>query len=152
MLKFDSNGKLVTKWGSEGAGNGQFKTPHGVAIDSKNNIYITDMDNFRVQKFDSKGNFITKWGGEGLGDGQFSKVTPGIDVDYSSDYVYVIDKENALVQKFTTDGKFITKWGAEGLGDGQFKKPEDIAVNSKTGNVYVTDTGNSRIQVFSIMK
>ena len=87
-----------------------------------------------------------------MGDGQFSKVTPGIDVDYSSDYVYVIDKENALVQKFTTDGKFITKWGAEGLGDGQFKKPEDIAVNSKTGNVYVTDTGNSRIQVFSIMK
>jgi len=38
------------------------------------------------------------------------------------------------------------------LGDGQFKKPEDIAVNSKTGNVYVTDTGNSRIQVFGIMK
>src|SRR5215208_1570577 len=152
VLKFDSNGKLVTKWGSEGTDNSQFKTPHGVAIDSKDNIYITDMDNFRVQKFDNKGNFITKWRSEGLGDGQFSQVTPGIDIDYPFDYVYIIDKENSVVQKFTADGKFITKWRSEGNNDGQFKMPEDIAVNSKTGDVYITDTGNSRIQVFSIVK
>jgi tripartite motif-containing protein 71 len=110
------------------------------------------MDNFRVQKFDNKGNFITKWGSEGLGDGHFSQVTPGIDIDYPFDYVYIIDKENSVVQKFTADGKFITKWGSEGNNDGQFKMPEDIAVNSKTGDVYITDTGNSRIQVFGIVK
>lgn len=45
---------------------------------------------------------------------------------------------------------FVTRWGSEGNEDGQFVDPEDIAVDSKTGNVYITDTGNSRIQVFSI--
>lgn len=79
----------------------------------------------------------------------FSKVTPGIDVD-TSGYVYVIDKDGANVQKFDSNGKFITKWGSEGDDDGQFTKPEDIVVDSKTGNVYITDTGNSRVQVFSI--
>ena len=90
-----------------------------------NNVYVTDMDNHRIQKFDSDGNFITKWGSEGDGDGQFSIVTPGVDVD-SSGYVYVIDKEGANVQKFDSDGNFITKWGSEGDEDGQFSMPEDI--------------------------
>ena len=44
---------------------------------------------------------------------------------------------------------FVRKWGSEGSADGQFKKPEDIAIDSKTENVYVTDTKNSRIQVFA---
>jgi|SRR5215208_7263456 len=60
-----------------GLDNGQFKKPHGIAIDPEDNVNImecmTDMDNFRVQKFDSKGNFLTKWGSEGSEDGQFKK-------------------------------------------------------------------------------
>ena len=73
-------------------------------------------------------------GSQGSGNGQFSKVTPGIDVD-TSGYVYVIDKEGANVQKFDGNGKLITKWGSEGDDDGQFTEPEDVAVDSKTGNV-----------------
>jgi tripartite motif-containing protein 71 len=82
--------------------------------------------------------------------GQFTKVIPGIDVDYSNDNVYVVDKDGANVQKFSNNGKFIAKWDIEGGGDGEFKQPEDIAVNSETGTVYLTDTGNSRIQLFGI--
>jgi len=150
VIKFDGDGKFITKWGIEGTGNGQFRKPHGVAVDSADNVYITDMHNSRVQKFDSGGNFITMWGTEGAKEGQFSQVIPGIDADYSNDDVYVVDKEGANVQKFSSSGKFITKWGYEGGGDGEFKEPEDVAVNSKMGTIYVTDTGNSRIQLFGI--
>src|ERR671939_297509 len=38
--KFDSNGKFITKWGSNGTANGQFHDPHGVAVDSSSNVYI----------------------------------------------------------------------------------------------------------------
>ena len=46
------------------------------------------------------------------------------------------------IKKFDSDGKFITSWGSEGTGDGQFLRPEDVAVDSSSDNVYVTDSGN----------
>ena len=65
ILKFDSNGKFITKWGSYGEGSTQFNSPSGISIDSKDNIYVADTDNDRILKFDSNGKFITKWGNEG---------------------------------------------------------------------------------------
>lgn len=43
---------------------------------------------------------------------------------------------------------FVAKWGTEGSRDGQFNSPRGLAVDS-FGNVYVVDTGNHRIQVFT---
>jgi hypothetical protein len=43
---------------------------------------------------------------------------------------------------------FIKKWGSNGTADGQFSSLSGVAVDS-SGNVYATDTGNNRIQVFS---
>lgn len=42
----------------------------------------------------------------------------------------------------------MTQWGNYGSGDGQFNYPRGVAVDSG-GNVYVVDTSNHRIQVFS---
>src|SRR5436189_1076141 len=50
-------------------------------------------------------------------------------------------------RKFTSGGVFITKWGTAGSSDGQFTSPD--GVSAALGNVYVADTGNSRIQKFS---
>ena len=44
--------------------------------------------------------------------------------------------------------EFVTKWGTFGNGDGQFNSPCGVAVDS-AGNVYVVDTGNTRIQKFN---
>jgi tripartite motif-containing protein 71 len=43
---------------------------------------------------------------------------------------------------------FVTNWGSLGSGDGQFNTPIDVAVDG-SGNVYVADTGNNRIQKFT---
>jgi hypothetical protein len=55
---------------------------------------------------------------------------------------------NHRIQKFSSEGDFISSFGSEGEGDGQFIEPEGVDVDSE-GNIYVVDTGNSRIQVFS---
>jgi hypothetical protein len=43
---------------------------------------------------------------------------------------------------------FASTFGSEGSGNGQFKEPSDVAVNEATGQVYVLDQGNSRIEIF----
>jgi DNA-binding beta-propeller fold protein YncE len=77
----------------------------------------------------------------------------GVAVD-SSGNVYVADTGNDRVQKFTNTGTFIRKWGSfcdvfgGNVCNGQFDGPRGIAVDS-SGNVFVGDTGNDRIQKFS---
>ena len=136
---------FLAKWGSLGTGDGQFRHPWGVAIDSADNVHVVDTRNHRIQKFDSDSRFLTKWGSYGTGDGQFNSPM-GVVVD-SWDNVYVADTSNHRIQKFDSDGRFLTKWGSLGNGDGQFYNPSCVAIDS-ADNIYVVDTYNNRIQKF----
>jgi DNA-binding beta-propeller fold protein YncE len=136
----------ITQWGAFGSGNGQFKFPGGVAVDSLGNVYVADRDNNRIQKFSSNGDYITKWGTGGTGNGQF-KFPGGVAVD-SLGNVYVADTNNHRIQKFSSNGDYIIKWGTEGSSNSRFYYPFGVAVDS-LGNVYVADTNNHRIQKFS---
>jgi tripartite motif-containing protein 71 len=145
VQKFSKDGNFITKWGSNGSGDGQFSSTGGVAVDSFGSVYVDDTGNDRIQKFDSNGNFITKWGSKGQEDGQFDHPS-GVAVD-SSGHVYVADNRNNRIQKFDSNGNFITKWGSYGNGNGQFWQPAGVAVDA-SGNFYVADTLNDRIQKF----
>lgn len=140
----EENYQFVTKWGSNGTGDGQFNAPYGVAVDTTGNIYAIDYGyNSRIQKFSSDGTFITKWGSNGEGDGLFN-YPYGIAVD-SSLNVYVADTENHRIQKFNSNGTFITKMGSYGITAGHFVYPKGVAVDA-SGNIYVADTNYHRIQ------
>jgi DNA-binding beta-propeller fold protein YncE len=136
----------VTKWGSYGAGDGQFSSPENVAVDSSG-VYVADTLNDRIEKFSSDGKtLLANWGSQGTGVKQF-ELPWAIAVD-SSGNVYVADSENHRIEKFTSDGTYVTQWGSAGSDPGQFNYPLGIAVDS-SDNVYVADSGNSRIQKFT---
>jgi hypothetical protein len=50
--------------GKEGSGEGQFKRPFGVAVDSAGDVYVFDSENLRVQKFSEEGDFLLMFGGK----------------------------------------------------------------------------------------
>jgi DNA-binding beta-propeller fold protein YncE len=145
IQKFDSNGTFLLKWGSYGSGDGQFREPRGVAVDTAGNVYVADTHNYRIQKFATDGTFL-EWGRKGSEDGQFDfPYDVAVDKDGN---VYVADSiSNNRIQKFASDGTFLLKWGSHGSSDGMFNFPNGVAVDM-LGNVYVADNLNSRIQKF----
>jgi sugar lactone lactonase YvrE len=48
---FSSDGTYLTGIVDEGGKPGQVLLPHGLAVDSKNHLYVVDSSNHRVQKF-----------------------------------------------------------------------------------------------------
>jgi hypothetical protein len=146
---------------------GQWGAPMGGAPDSAGHVYIANNSYSQVRKYSSSGAFISQLGSNGSGDGQFYSPT-GVAID-SSGNIYVLDSGNQRVEKFSSSGVFLRMWGwgvddgsnafqfctsscqagiRGGPGDGQFNFPYAIAVDP-SGNVYVADTGNSRVQKFS---
>jgi streptogramin lyase len=146
VKKFDSNGTLISAWGTKGTGPGQFLHAHGITVDSGGNVYVSDAEKCNIQKFDSEGNFITMWGTRGTDPGQFLQ-PESMAVD-SKGNVFVVDHVDQRIQKFDSNGKFITMWGTRGKADGQFIKPWGVAVDSKD-NVYTSDQANAEVQKFN---
>ena len=146
--------------GIKGSGLGQFDEPGDVAVDSVGNVYVADGWNDRIQKFSSGGLRIKMRGtrckvkDEGIDgcDGGFYS-PKGINVD-SADNIYVADSLNHRIQKFGPDLALLDKWGSlcdiqyggSDDCDGNFKNPTGIDTDA-SGNVYVADAGNFRIQL-----
>jgi len=113
---------FVTKWGTKGGGNGQFRYPRGIAVDSSGNVYVADTGNHRIQKFTSTGTYIKDW--------QASESPEGIATD-SSGNVYVTDPIEHTIVRYKSDGTLSYKWNKNGRLSG-------IAADSE-GNVYFSN-------------
>ena len=110
--------------------------PHSMAFDSEGNIYLTDVNNHRIQKFTNDGAFITKWGTEGNEDGQFG-LPFGIGSD-SKGNIFIIDQATSSIPQFSNQGQFLNKIIFN------FGNLEDIEIDSND-NIYVTDRNKNEI-------
>ena len=139
ILSFDKGGKKLYSITNEA-----LASPNGLAVD-RDNVYVTDDRNHCLLKFDKTGKLLKRVGQKGRGEGEFN--TPfGITV--VGDQVFVCDCLNNRLQAFTSDLVFVRKFGSQGSGNGQFICPYDIT-HDEEGNLYVTDGGNKRVQVFN---
>jgi DNA-binding beta-propeller fold protein YncE len=60
---FSSDGRYSRSWGAHGRGPGQFRVPHGIAVDTEGRVFVADRENDRVQVFDSDGKVLSVWDG-----------------------------------------------------------------------------------------
>ncbi|MFW6199025.1 MAG: peptidyl-alpha-hydroxyglycine alpha-amidating lyase family protein [Gemmatimonadota bacterium] len=86
IVKYDRNGNFIKSWGSLGTAPGQFRVPHGLAMDSRGRLFVADRGNVRIQIFDQDGNFIDEWK-------QFGRLS-GIFID-ENDLLYTADSESS---------------------------------------------------------
>ena len=133
-------------FGGYGEEGGKFIRPTAIALDSQQNVYVSDEWLQRISIFDNKGQFLCQWGARGSANGQFDRPS-GLAFD-QEDHLYLVDSANHRVQIFTKEGKFLDKFGTEGDLDGQLNTPWGITIDYK-GNVYVADWRNDRVQKFA---
>ena len=99
------------------------------------------------QKFTSNGNFIRTVGKYGKNPLEFES-SMGVAIHPHNKKVYIADNRNHRIQILNPDLTFSSSFGSYGRDNGQFGYPLDVAFDS-TGNVYVADSANSQIQVFT---
>jgi DNA-binding beta-propeller fold protein YncE len=121
--------------------------PEYLALDSSNNVYVTDVNNICIFKFTAFGEYLTKWGTPGSGNGQLQGPRD-IAVD-SSNNVYVADDINFRVEKFDSNGNYLTQWGyVNGNGENDYFYWPGVAVDNHN-NVYVTAPQNCIVEKFA---
>ena len=115
--------------------------PSSVAVDGiTGDVFVMDKWFHRVQRFDADGNPLKYW--QSL-DGH------GIEVDSKRQFVYVAAPSQNKVRKYTFDGQLLAEWTGNVTPEGTFRNPQDVAIHPVTGNVYVLDSNNSKIQILT---
>lgn len=128
-------------------GDGQFHSPYGIALDSKDNIYVTDVTSSYVQKFNSTGDFLAKWGGRGTSDINF--LSPhGITVD-NSDLVYIVDRGNNRIQVFDSNGNREKTFDNSLYDVNVFDEPNGISFDKTSNLLYITNAGEDNFVVLT---
>jgi DNA-binding beta-propeller fold protein YncE len=126
-----------------GTADGKLIWPTSVAVDSRDNVYVSDEHRNDVQVFGPDRQLRLKFGSPGDGPGQLNRPS-GLAIG-ADDTVFVVDSLNHRVQTFAPDGTPLGTWGRLGSGPGELDLPWGIALD-RAGDVYVADWRNDRVQ------
>lgn len=121
--------QFVTAFGGKGEAEGKFAKETYLAFDREGNIYVSDTENYRIQKFDGNGKFLLQIDGQ-KEDAGFAFQNP-TDLAIGSDgSIYVLDwvmvyiartespklfNYGPCVHKFAPDGKFTATFTIDDL-------------------------------------
>ena len=166
IAKVDKDGNWLMSWGEPGSQPGQFSTPHSIAVDAHDNIYVADRGNRRIQVFDTGGKFLRQFtidvpapadARPAIGNrptvttGTMSPgapwaicITPG-----PNQVLYASDAFPGRIYKLTLDGKVLGVLGKAGKQLGQFGWIHEIACPSEN-ELFVAELLNWRVQKLSL--
>ncbi len=146
--------------GTAGSGNGQFEKPVGIALSQTGEyVYVADSGNKRIEVFEAKtGKYVSKIVREAAPAGiAVGNLACRCEEEH---HLYVAIPSKDKVEDLTIvggnleRGKTPESFGKEGSGNGELIEPTGVAAREKEAieyndyNVFVTDKGNHRVEVF----
>ena len=145
VVEFDRKGQFLATWGTNGSGPGQFKVPHGVAVDASRRIYVADRDNARIQVFDENGKYLDEW----------PEIRGVVTLMATADQaMWVLTGTTNRLLKYDLTGTLLTYWGTSNRSrsapwavPGGWYAPHSFSVDPE-GNLYVADYRNHRVLKF----
>lgn len=139
--------EFLRAWGRKGDGTGEFHSPIHIAINARDEVYVADLNNARIQKFSIDGAHL---GGFDLPldtPPRKSCMVGGLAVDRRG-RLYVSFMIQHRVAVYDEAGAVVREWGKRGDGDGEFHQPGGIVVRADD-TLVVADQCNHRVQTFS---
>jgi len=146
IFVFDADGNFSRTIGALKGGEGMFKRPTGIAIDSAaQRIYVSDTWRQQVFTLDMDGSVIQKIGKGGLAAGEFNFPT---ELRLENGELLVVDAMNFRVQLLQPSGESRVVVGGAGDGSADMFRPKGIGLDSEH-NLYVVDGLKDLVQVFN---
>ncbi len=126
----------------QGSGGGTLVKPINIAVDRDDTKYITDTGRNQVLAFDRDNRFVRAYGVKD----QFKPA----DVAVSGDRLYVADLQHHQIHVLDkASGQTLAKIGKVGSKEGELYQPTNLTIGPDN-HLYVTDTGNFRVQKFTL--
>ncbi len=151
LLKYSPTGTLLETF--TGSGAHALKGPNGVAIDSSGDMWVADSGNNRIEEFSPSGAFLAEIKSEGVktvaldGHGDVLAI-----VQNGADDCGLITPPCAHLVEYGPGGAQLADLGAGelGLGDSGISEYawDQVAVDTTSGRVYVTDGAKNRVLTF----
>lgn len=137
---------FLQEWGTKGTAAGEFSSPIGIAFTAQNELFVTDLNNARVQKFATDGRHL---GGFDLPydkPERRSTMIGGIAIDEGG-LLYLTYMVQHKVGVYRENGELVREFGKPGSGEGEFQQPGGLLFPSPQ-TVLIADQCNHRVQLF----
>lgn len=144
LLAADMQYEFVLEWGQRGEGPGEFHSPIGLAFNSHQVLFVTDLNNARIQKFSTDGVYLGEFPLPRDNPERKSTMIGGIAIG-PDDLIYLTFMVGHKVGVYRETGELVREWGTKGQDAGQFQQPGGILF-TPDGQLLIADQCNHRIQ------